>query len=145
MIYSSMVRRAEARLSGRITGAELRHPAPILCDFSHAKSSSGSCGSAAFGADRPVVGVARGHFTFAATPEQVADVIEDWFRDGAADGFNVMPPLFPGQLDAFIDGIIPILQKRGLFRTEYTGTTLRDHYGLERPAARFFEEKAAAE
>ncbi len=88
---------------------------------------------------------ARGHFTFAATPEQVADIIEDWFNDGAADGFNVMPPLFPGMLDAFIDGVIPILQKRGLFRTEYTGTTLREHYGLERPASRFWEECAAAE
>jgi len=78
---------------------------------------------------------ARGHFTFAGTPEQVADLIEDWFRDGAADGFNVMPPIFPGMLDAFIDEVVPILQARGLFRTEYTGTTLREHYGLDRPAA----------
>lgn len=88
---------------------------------------------------------ARGHFTFAATPEQVADVIEDWFNDGAADGFNVMPPLFPGMLDAFINGVIPILQQRGLFRTEYTGATLRDHYGLDRPTARFWEGSQAAE
>lgn len=88
---------------------------------------------------------ARGHFTFAGTPEQVADLIEDWFNDGAADGFNVMPPLFPGMLDAFIDGVIPILQQRGLFRTEYTGTTLREHYGLERPVGRFWEANKAAE
>ena len=81
---------------------------------------------------------ARGHFTFAGTPEQVADLIEDWFKGGAADGFNVMPPLFPGMLDAFIDGVIPILQERGLFRTEYRGATLRDHYGLEHPAGRFW-------
>jgi FMN-dependent oxidoreductase (nitrilotriacetate monooxygenase family) len=78
---------------------------------------------------------ARGHFTFAGTPEQVADLIEDWFTDGAADGFNVMPPIFPGMLDAFIDQVVPILQKRGLFRTAYEGTTLREHYGLERPVA----------
>ncbi|MBT3400400.1 MAG: LLM class flavin-dependent oxidoreductase [Rhodospirillaceae bacterium] len=78
---------------------------------------------------------ARGHFTFAGTPEQVADLIEDWFQDGAADGFNVMPPIFPGMLDAFIDEVVPILQARGLFRTEYAGTTLREHYGLDRPPA----------
>jgi FMN-dependent oxidoreductase (nitrilotriacetate monooxygenase family) len=85
---------------------------------------------------------ARGHFTFAATPEQVADVIEDWFTDGAADGFNVMPPLFPGMLDAFIDGVIPILKQRGLFRTGYTGATLREHYGLPHPPSRFFPDAA---
>lgn len=78
---------------------------------------------------------ARGHFTFAGTPEQVADLIEDWFRDGAADGFNIMPPLLPTQLDAFADGVIPILQRRGLFRTAYAGVTLREHYGLDRPAS----------
>lgn len=88
---------------------------------------------------------ARGHFTFAATPEQVADIIGDWFTDGAADGFNVMPPVFPGMLDAFIDGVIPILQRRGIFRTEYSGTTLREHYGLDRPAGRFWPASRAAE
>jgi len=88
---------------------------------------------------------ARGHITFAGTPEQVADLIEDWFINGAADGFNVMPPLFPGMLDAFIEGVVPILQQRGLFRTEYTGTTLREHYGLERPASRFWEENQSDE
>jgi len=56
---------------------------------------------------------ARGHFPFAGTPEQAADLIEDWYRDGAADGFNIMPPLFPGMLDIFIDQVIPILQRRG--------------------------------
>jgi FMN-dependent oxidoreductase (nitrilotriacetate monooxygenase family) len=80
---------------------------------------------------------ARGHFTFAGTPEQVADLIGDWFANGAADGFNVMPPLFPGMLDAFIDGVVPILQRRGLFRTEYTGRTLREHYGLAKPPSKF--------
>jgi FMN-dependent oxidoreductase (nitrilotriacetate monooxygenase family) len=81
---------------------------------------------------------ARGHITYAGTPEQVADLIEDWYQDGAADGFNVMPPLFPGMLDTFVDQVIPILQRRGLFRTEYEGKTLRDHYGLERPVGRFW-------
>ena len=61
--------------------------------------------------------------------------MEDWFRDGAADGFNVMPPVLPWMLDVFAAEVIPILQKRGLFRREYEGTTLREHYGLERPDA----------
>ena len=74
---------------------------------------------------------------FTGTPEQVADTIEDWFRNGAADGFNVMPPWLPGGLDAFTEGVLPILRKRGLFREEYEGSTLRDHYGLPRPDSGF--------
>ncbi|MBT6277423.1 MAG: LLM class flavin-dependent oxidoreductase [Chromatiales bacterium] len=80
---------------------------------------------------------ARGHHTFAGTPEQVADLMEDWFKDGAADGFNVMPPVLPLMLDVFIEEVVPLLQKRGLFRTEYSGNTLRSHYGLNRPASQF--------
>jgi alkanesulfonate monooxygenase SsuD/methylene tetrahydromethanopterin reductase-like flavin-dependent oxidoreductase (luciferase family) len=67
---------------------------------------------------------ARGHYVMAGTPEQVADLVEDWFTDSAADGFNIMPPLLPAQLDVFTAEVIPLLQRRGLFRTEYTGTTL---------------------
>jgi FMN-dependent oxidoreductase (nitrilotriacetate monooxygenase family) len=80
---------------------------------------------------------ARGHFVTAGTPEQIADLIEDWFKDGAADGFNLMPPVLPAQLDVFSAEVIPILQRRGLFRTEYTGTTLRAHYGLRWPPSVF--------
>jgi FMN-dependent oxidoreductase (nitrilotriacetate monooxygenase family) len=78
----------------------------------------------------------RGHRVFAGTPTQIADELQQWFEDGAADGFNVMPPTLPGGLDDFVDLVVPELQRRGLFRTEYTGTTLRDHYGLPRPANR---------
>jgi FMN-dependent oxidoreductase (nitrilotriacetate monooxygenase family) len=81
--------------------------------------------------------MARGHYVMAGTPEQVADLIEDWFTDGAADGFNIMPPVLPAQLDTFSAEVIPLLQRRGLFRTEYAGTTLREHYGLPRPASAF--------
>lgn len=77
---------------------------------------------------------ARGHFTFAGTPEQVASLMIDWFEDGAADGFNVMPPILPWMLDVFVAEVVPLLQKRGLFRTEYVGETLRAHYGLDRPS-----------
>jgi len=76
-----------------------------------------------------------GHRVIVGTPEQVADDIERWFRGGAADGFNLMPDALPDGLEAFTEGVVPILQRRGLFRTEYQGTTLRDHLGLARPAA----------
>jgi alkanesulfonate monooxygenase SsuD/methylene tetrahydromethanopterin reductase-like flavin-dependent oxidoreductase (luciferase family) len=82
---------------------------------------------------------ARGHFTTAGTPAQIADLIEDWFRDGAADGFNIMPPLLPLMLDVFASEVIPILRRRGLFRTAYAGSTLRAHYGLDWPASAFQE------
>lgn len=77
----------------------------------------------------------RGHNVVYGTPLQIADLIHEWFDNGAADGFNVMPPLYPQFLDAFTSKVVPILQDRGLFRTEYSGATLRDHYGLPRPAS----------
>ena len=80
---------------------------------------------------------ARGHHTFTGTPEQVADLMEDWFNDRAADGFNLMPPILPRMLDVFIEEVVPILQKRGIFRTEYEGSTLRSHYGLHEPGSQY--------
>lgn len=80
------------------------------------------------------LGGGRGHRTFTGTPEQVADTIEEWFTQGAADGFNVMPAVLPSGLEAFVDHVVPILQERGLFRREYAGPTLRDHYGLPVPS-----------
>ena len=80
---------------------------------------------------------ARGHFTCAGTPEQIADLMEDWFTEGAADGFNVMPPVLPAQLEVFIAEVIPLLRRRGLFRTVYEGETLRAHYGLTLPNSQF--------
>ncbi len=76
---------------------------------------------------------ARGHFVMAGTPEQVADLMIDWLDSDAADGFNLMPPLLPLMLDAFTAEVVPLLRKRGRFRTEYQGAMLRDHYGLTRP------------
>jgi FMN-dependent oxidoreductase (nitrilotriacetate monooxygenase family) len=85
------------------------------------------------------LGGGRGHRVVVGTPEQIADAMEEWFRAGAADGFNIMPPVLPTGLEVFVDEVVPVLQRRGLFRTEYTGTTLREHYGLERPADHFPE------
>jgi alkanesulfonate monooxygenase SsuD/methylene tetrahydromethanopterin reductase-like flavin-dependent oxidoreductase (luciferase family) len=80
---------------------------------------------------------ARGHYTFVGTPVQVADLMEEWFTDGAADGFNIMPPVLPTMLEVFIADVIPLLQRRGLFRTAYEGATLRAHYGLAEPDSQF--------
>jgi hypothetical protein len=61
-------------------------------------------------------------------------MIADWWDAGAADGFTIMPNILPSELATFVDHVVPILRKRGLARTEYAGTTLRDHFGLPRPA-----------
>ena len=78
---------------------------------------------------------ARGHFVFEGTPEQVADLMEEWVNGGVSDGFNLMPPVLPAMLDVFIAEVVPILQRRGLLRTGYEGETLRSHFGLKRPPA----------
>ncbi|MCL8383837.1 LLM class flavin-dependent oxidoreductase [Xanthobacter aminoxidans] len=80
-----------------------------------------------------MVAAARGHWVLVGSAEEVADTLQLWFESGAADGFNVMPPYFPGAFDDFVDLVIPILQERGLFRTAYEGPTLRHLLGLERP------------
>ena len=80
---------------------------------------------------------ARGHWVTAGTPEQIADRMQEWFLSGAADGFNVMPPYLNGGFDVFAEEVVPILRRRGLFRSEYEGTTLRSHYGLPRPESRY--------
>jgi FMN-dependent oxidoreductase (nitrilotriacetate monooxygenase family) len=91
-----------------------------------------------------LLGGGRGHRTFAGTPEQVADELEQWFTEGAADGFNIMPPYLPGGLADFVDRVVPILQQRGLFRDDYTSTTLRGHYGLGELDNRFAAARAEA-
>ncbi|MER9525839.1 LLM class flavin-dependent oxidoreductase [Mesorhizobium sp. M0292] len=77
---------------------------------------------------------ARGHWRIVGTPAQIADELQARFEGGGADGFNVMPSYFPGELDAFATLVVPELQRRGLIRREYEGSTLRDHLGLKRPA-----------
>jgi FMN-dependent oxidoreductase (nitrilotriacetate monooxygenase family) len=88
---------------------------------------------------------ARGHWQLVGTPEQIADQLEERFVNYGADGFNIMSPTLPGGLTDFIELVLPELRRRGLFRTEYTGTTLRDHLGLRRPAGRFACHAAAAD
>jgi alkanesulfonate monooxygenase len=86
---------------------------------------------------------ARGHRQIFGTPAQIADELESWFTGGAADGFNVMPPVLPGSLEDFVELVIPELQRRGLFRLEYEGRTLRENLGLPYPNNRFARPQAA--
>jgi FMN-dependent oxidoreductase (nitrilotriacetate monooxygenase family) len=88
------------------------------------------------------LGGGRGHRTFAGTPEQIAGTIEEWFNGGAADGFNVMAAVLPSHLALFVEHVVPILQKRGLFRKEYSASTLRGHYGLARPSSQYAVQQA---
>jgi len=75
------------------------------------------------------------------TPGEIADTMAEWLETEACDGFNVMFPYLPAGLEEFVDGVVPELQRRGLFRREYEGRTLREHLGLHRPPNRFFAEK----
>ncbi|MET0269508.1 MAG: LLM class flavin-dependent oxidoreductase [Sphingomonas sp.] len=83
--------------------------------------------------------IRSGHRLVVGTPEQVADTLEEWLRAGAADGFNLMPDMFPSGAEIFVDEVVPLLRRRGVFRHEYGGGTLRDHLGLDQPASRFAE------
>lgn len=75
----------------------------------------------------------RGHYSLIGTPTQIADELQVWFQERAADGFNVLVPHLPGGLEDVAWHVVPELQRRGLFRTEYSGSTLRDNLGLQRP------------
>jgi N-acetyl-S-(2-succino)cysteine monooxygenase len=81
-----------------------------------------------------VTAAARGHWVVYGTPKRIADIFEEWFTAGRADGFVIMPAYFPGAFDDFVNLVVPELQRRGLFRMDYSGPTLRDHLGLQRPA-----------
>jgi alkanesulfonate monooxygenase SsuD/methylene tetrahydromethanopterin reductase-like flavin-dependent oxidoreductase (luciferase family) len=73
-------------------------------------------------------------------PSTIADQMEAWLMSHACDGFNVLFPYVPGGIDDFVDAVIPELQRRGLFRREYAGKTLRENLGLRRPPNRFFAD-----
>lgn len=87
---------------------------------------------------------ARGHWTVIGTPVEIVDQLQHWFENGAADGFNIMPPILPGGLSEFAALVVPELQKRGLFRTAYEGQTLRDHLRLQKPESRIRTAQAEA-
>jgi FMN-dependent oxidoreductase (nitrilotriacetate monooxygenase family) len=76
---------------------------------------------------------ARGHWVLCGSPKTIADTLEEWFTTGIADGFMIQPAYFPAAFDEFVDKVVPELQRRELFRREYSGPTLRDHLGVARP------------
>jgi alkanesulfonate monooxygenase SsuD/methylene tetrahydromethanopterin reductase-like flavin-dependent oxidoreductase (luciferase family) len=88
---------------------------------------------------------ATGHRVLIGTPAMIADDFEEWFRRGAADGFNIMFPEMVSSVDDFVDHVVPELQRRGLFRMRYEGATLRENLGLPRPANRFADRRVDAD
>ena len=80
-----------------------------------------------------------GGLAFVGTPKTIADQMEEWLVGRGSDGFNIMFPFLPAGLDDFVDKVVPELQRRGIFRKEYEGRTLRENLGLPRPKNRFFE------
>jgi FMN-dependent oxidoreductase (nitrilotriacetate monooxygenase family) len=89
-----------------------------------------------------IVGGSFGTLEMVGTPAMIADQMEEWLLSEGSDGFNVMFPYVPEGLDDFVDRVVPELQRRGLFRREYEGRTLRENLGLPRPENRFFPEAA---
>jgi FMN-dependent oxidoreductase (nitrilotriacetate monooxygenase family) len=137
-----------------LTGADLDMPlpeVPVEDDIEGHKSRSTLISNLANGEKLTVrqllgkLGGGRGHRTFTGTPEQLADDLELWWANSAADGFNIMPPGYPADLETFVDQVVPILRERGLFREGYEGSTLRDHYGLVRPESRYAQRRRRAE
>ena len=88
---------------------------------------------------------ARAHRIIHGTPKMIADEMEEWLTTRASDGFTLQFPYLPMGLDDVVDRLVPELQRRGLFRTEYEGTTLREHLGLPRPENQFYRRNQAAE
>lgn len=84
-----------------------------------------------------IFAVSRAYLVACGSPATIADLMEEWFTSGACDGFMVVPATFPGTFDLFVELVVPELQRRGLFRTEYSGRTLREHLGLSVPRNRF--------
>ncbi|TAL98134.1 MAG: LLM class flavin-dependent oxidoreductase [Paraburkholderia sp.] len=88
---------------------------------------------------------ARGHQQVVGTPESIADQLQQWFEEEGADGFNIMSPWLPGGLSDFAELVVPELQRRGLFRTEYEGRTLRENLDLPRPQNRHVQQQRQEE
>jgi FMN-dependent oxidoreductase (nitrilotriacetate monooxygenase family) len=133
------------RLGVDATGFDLDAPLPDLPETNDSKSGQAQIVDYARRTGATVRELARkvggyGGLQMVGTPAQVADRMEEWLEIRACDGFNVMFPFVPEGLDDVVDRLVPELQRRGLFRTAYSGTTLRDHLGLKRPANRYFAD-----
>jgi FMN-dependent oxidoreductase (nitrilotriacetate monooxygenase family) len=127
------------RIEFDLTNYPIDGPVPEIPDDDLRNSRSGMMFSAARRENLTIrqlyqrFAASRGHLSVVGTPEEVADAMQHWFESGAADGFNVMPPVFPAGLVDFVDLVVPELQRRGVFRKAYRGRTLRDNLGLPAP------------
>jgi alkanesulfonate monooxygenase len=83
------------------------------------------------------VSAGRGHRTVVGTPAEIVDAMQEWIEADAADGFNIVPPYLPGGAEDFVDLVVPEMQDRGLYRTAYEGSTLRENLGVPIPASRY--------
>lgn len=131
------------RLGTDVSGFDLDGPLPDIPETNASKSGRQALIDRARRENLTVRDLARiagayAGLQFVGTPAAIADAMEEWLHAPACDGFNVMFPYVPGGLTDFVDKVVPELQRRGLFRRDYDGCTLRDHLELPRPANRFF-------
>jgi FMN-dependent oxidoreductase (nitrilotriacetate monooxygenase family) len=132
-------------LGSNISDLDLDKPLPELPESNASQSSRAKLIAMAerdnmtVGQLAQYVGGSFSSLEITGTASTIADVMEQWFVEGACDGFNIMFPFLPEGLDDFVDKVVPELQRRGLFRKEYEGITLRENLGLPRPANQFFD------
>ena len=141
--YDSAIASLSIALGHDATGFDPDAPLPDIPETNHSKSGRERTIALAHRENLTVRQLAQrlggyGGLAFVGTPKTIADEMEQWLTERGSDGFNVMFPYLPEGLDDFVDKVVPELQRRGLFRREYQGPTLRDHLGLPRPANRHF-------
>ncbi|CAD5255956.1 Nitrilotriacetate monooxygenase component A [Bosea sp. 62] len=141
--YDSAIASLSIALGHDATGFDPDAPLPEIPETNHSKSGRERTIALARRENLTVRQLAQrlggyGGLAFVGTPKTIADEMEQWLTERGSDGFNVMFPYLPEGLDDFVDKVVPELQRRGLFRREYQGPTLRDHLGLPRPANRHF-------
>ncbi|MBR3189742.1 LLM class flavin-dependent oxidoreductase [Bosea sp. (in: a-proteobacteria)] len=141
--YDSAIASLSIALGHDATGFDPDAPLPDIPETNHSKSGRERTIELARRENLTVRQLAQrlggyGGLAFVGTPKTIADEMEQWLTERGSDGFNVMFPYLPEGLDDFVDKVVPELQRRGLFRREYQGPTLRDHLGLPRPANRHF-------
>jgi alkanesulfonate monooxygenase len=141
--YDSAIASLSIALGHDATGFDPDGPLPEIPETNHSKSGRERTIALARRENLTVRQLAQrlggyGGLAFVGTPKTIADEMEQWLAERGSDGFNVMFPYLPEGLDDFVDKVVPELQRRGLFRREYQGPTLRDHLGLPRPANRHF-------
>jgi len=134
------------RLGVDASGFELDAPLPEIPETNQSKSGQATLVALARRDNLTVRQLATlvggyGGLQMVGTPVEIADTMQQWLETEASDGFNIMFPTVPAGLDDFVELVVPELQRRGIYRREYAGTTLRDHLGLERPENQFFPAK----